>query len=278
MQYKTLLIDGNNLVYRIFFKLPALYTSSKEASSEIYGFLKSITALKKLYKPEYIIVIWDSPNSLRKLKYTTYKANRNNRDPAMIEYIYKQMNIIKTEIKDIGICSLHRNGYEADDIIAVLSNNKSLHPIVIVSADSDLYQLLNDRVIIYNYEGEFTTNNFKQKFGFEPYYYTLYKSFVGDSSDNIKGVPGIGGIKAKKFLKECKYDQNLILDKLKLSDKEMFIEALKLIALPYNKDELLSKPFKVDKYIFNERAVIDLLNRYNIKSIRLLDFASKNKS
>ena len=277
MQYKTLLIDGNNLVYRIFFKLPSLYAPSKEASSEIYGFLKSIVAFKKLYRPEYIIVVWDSPNSLRKLKYPTYKANRNNRDPEIIKYIIEQINLIKTEIKDIGICSLHKNGYEADDIIAVLCKNKSLHPVIITSADSDLYQLLNNKVIINNYEGEFATINFKQKFGFEPYFYTLYKSLVGDTSDNIKGVLGIGDIKAKKLLKECKYDQNAILDRLKIAEKEMFINALKLITLPYNKEELLSKPFEINKYIFNERAVINLLNRYDIKSIRLLDFVSKNK-
>lgn len=197
------IIDGSSYIFRAFYGIPHLSNSSGKPTNAVYGFLKMIKNTLLTYKPEYIVITLDSKEeTFRKKRYPQYKANRES----MPEELSIQVPYIYQLIEALNIPCIRIPGIEADDIIATLkekASNKD-YRVTIISGDKDLMQLVDDKTIvldtmknkIYNEQGVIA------KLGVAPKYVVDALSLMGDTSDNIPGVRGIGAKGAAKLVNE----------------------------------------------------------------------------
>ncbi len=204
---KTLtIIDTFGFFFRNYYALPYLRSSSGFPTGLLTGFINFIATIQKEHDTDYILFALDSKEkTLRKELVPSYKANR----PAPPEDLLRQLPVAISWIEKMGFKQLTMDGYEADDIIGSMvtyAKNNNLK-VKIVSHDKDLYQLIDDdRVVLYDpmKKIEINEEKCKEKFGVEPTQIVDYLAIVGDASDNIPGVKGIGAKGATKLLKEFK--------------------------------------------------------------------------
>ncbi len=199
-----LLIDGSSWLHRAFNALPALSTKSGEPTGALYGVLNMLRRLMADYQPDYLAVIFDAPGkTFRHEQFAAYKAHRPPLDPQLIQ----QIEPLHTCIRALGLPLLQVSGVEADDVIGTLTHQATARnlPVLIVSGDKDLAQLVSDRVRMLDTMKNVVTDvaGVEQKFGVPPALIVDYLALVGDSSDNIPGVTGVGPVTAAKWL--CKY-------------------------------------------------------------------------
>lgn len=196
---KVILVDGNNLMFRSYFATAytgALMKNSKgQATNALYGFTNMINKIIEEEKPSYMVVAFDIGKNFRHQKYTEYKAGRNETP----EDLKSQMPLARTLLDAMGIKHLELVGYEADDIIGTLAKEADLDPeydALIVSSDHDLLQLISPQVGMKMLKSKdatyYTLDSFKAEYGFDPIKIIDLKALMGDSSDNIPGVKGIG--------------------------------------------------------------------------------------
>ena len=206
---KIVLIDGNNLMFRSYYA--TAYTGSLMKNSKglvtnaLYGFANMINKIIEEEKPEYMCVAFDVGKSFRHRQYAEYKAGRN----ATPEELKVQMPIARTMLDKMGIFNINVLDYEADDIIGTLAKRANEDPewdALLVTSDHDYLQLITDVVNVKLLQPKgFTKYNpevFKEEYGIEPIRVIDLKALMGDSSDNIPGVPGIGEKTALKLLTE----------------------------------------------------------------------------
>ena len=198
------LIDASSLFFRAFYALPAMNTSSGLPTQAIYGFLKSILKILK-FKDKYIVLCFDTKEgSFRNELYPDYKGNRGEIDPDL----EVQIPYIQKVVETLGVYSLQKKGYEADDIIGTLAKqfSKANHSVAVVSNDKDFVQLIDKNIFLYDIQKNIKYNEQKavQKWGVPPSQMLDYLSLVGDSSDNVPGVKGIGPKGAIKLLQTYK--------------------------------------------------------------------------
>ncbi len=204
--------DGSAFIYRSFFALPPLTTKDGFPTGAIYGFLRSIFALIKAEKPKYFVVAFDHPaQTHRERVYVHYKAKR----PKMPDPLKLQIPKIKEMVTLLGINLMEMEGYEADDIIASVTA-KALDlgfNVNIYSPDKDILQLVKDgKVAVVNpMNGEvFDEKKVLEKFGVPPMLIPDYLALVGDKTDNIEGVKGVGPKTAIKILNRYKGVENIL--------------------------------------------------------------------
>ncbi len=193
---KTLiLIDGNSLLNRAFYAMAVFTTKEGLPTNGIFGFVKLILKIIEDKKPDYFAVAFDvhTPTFRHKM-YDGYKATRK----PMPQELVIQVPILKDLLKAMNIRIVELAGYEADDVIGTLSRRFSDVETYIYTGDRDAYQLVNDHVnICFTRRGVtdidlLTAENFVEKVGLEPWQIVEEKSLMGDSSDNIPGIKGIG--------------------------------------------------------------------------------------
>lgn len=266
----NIIVDCNYLCYVNRFALSQGLSYRGERTEIIFGFVRHLLELATNFESNKFYFCWDSRESLRREIYPTYKANRrpDNRpeeEKEADQIAYNQFNELKNNcLKELGFKNVfERKGYESDDIIAILTN-KLEQPNIVVSSDNDLYQLL-DRCSMYNISKKqlTTKQEFVRKYGIEPSEWINVKKLSGCSSDNVKGVVGIGEKTALKFVKnELKSKTTLFT----ISNSKDIIEMnLKLIKLPldnfelpiYKKDELTQEKFK---FVFNNYGLFSFIN------------------
>lgn len=213
---KLVIFDGNSILYRAFFALPELTTSSNIPTNAIYGFLNVLLKYLDSERPDYVAVAFDKRGrAARKSEYEEYKANRK----PMPDSLQIQIPYVREIISALNIPILEYEGYEADDVIGTLVNrlkNQNLE-IVIITGDRDTLQLLDKNVIVKivttrfdkTTEDLYTVENVKEKYGVFAHQVVDYKALVGDASDNIPGVKGIGGKTAIKLLEEYQTLENI---------------------------------------------------------------------
>nr|WP_276893552.1 DNA polymerase I [Frischella perrara] len=198
-----ILIDGSSYLYRAFFATPSLTNSKGEPTGAIYGVTNMIRSLLNQYQPTHIAVVFDAKGgSFRKTLYPDYKATRD----AMPEDLRVQVEPIHTILKAMGLPLLCVDNVEADDVIGTLAKQAEVEglSVLISTGDKDMAQLVSDKVTLIN-----TMNNVildphgvEQKFGVPPSKIIDYLALMGDSSDNIPGVPGVGEKTACSLLTE----------------------------------------------------------------------------
>lgn len=203
MKKKLYLVDVSSLFFRAFYAIRPLTSPSGMPVNAIYGFASMILKLLKDEKPDKMVFCYDRKEpSFRKDLYVDYKANRTE----MPEELGVQIPYIKKLADLLGIPSLEVEGFEADDIIGTLSQigKTTQHEVFIVSGDKDFAQLLNGDIFIYDTMKniKYDQKTAKEKWGIDPHQMIDYLALVGDSSDNVPGVAGIGPKGAAKLLEE----------------------------------------------------------------------------
>lgn len=227
---KLILIDGNSIINRAYYAMPYLTSSSGVCTGGLHGFLKMLAKLIREENPTHLACAFDlKAPTFRHKKYVDYKAGRR----PMPEELAQQVPILKEILKAMGIKCFELEGYEADDILGTLS---TLCPFesLIVSGDKDVLQLVSDKcTVIHTKKGiseviRYTPELLKEEGIGDPSYVTDLKGLMGDSSDNIKGVPGVGAKTAGGLIATYGTLENLYahIDEQKGKLKEKLIEGM----------------------------------------------------
>jgi|MDSW01.1.fsa_nt_gb DNA polymerase-1 len=200
---KLFLIDGSAYIFRAYYGIRPLSTSTGVPTNAVVGFARMIARLIKEQAPEHIAIIFDTkePNFRHEL-FSEYKANRD----APPEDLIPQFALIRQLVEAMDILDLSMPGYEADDIIGTLARKAASENMeaVIVSSDKDLMQLVNDSVTMYDpmRDRVFDRDAVIEKFGVPPEYVADALALAGDTSDNIPGVPKVGIKTAAKLINQ----------------------------------------------------------------------------
>jgi len=197
------LVDGSYYIFRAYHAIGNLKTSKGEPSGAIYGVINSLKKLLNDFDPDYIGVVFDAKGkNFRNDLYPDYKANR----PPMPEDLVNQIKPIHDIVQSLGLPVLVIDGVEADDVIGTLAKQAAAKGIntIISSGDKDLAQLVNDHIRMYNAmnNGIVDRAGVIKKFGVTPEQIIDYLILVGDSVDNIPGVPKVGPKTAAKWLND----------------------------------------------------------------------------
>ncbi|RLJ70247.1 DNA polymerase-1 [Hydrogenivirga caldilitoris] len=197
------LIDASSFIYRGFYALPPLATKEGFPTGAIYGFLRALLSIMKSERPEYLVVVFDHPAPTKRDRvYKEYKAGR----PSMPDPLRLQIPVIKELLKLMGIPTLEVEGYEADDLIAILAKKFSEKgfKVKVYTPDKDMLQLVSSNIIVINPMNWeiFTAEKVKEKFGVSPDKVADYLALVGDKIDNIQGVKGVGPKTAVKLIEK----------------------------------------------------------------------------
>ena len=260
-----IIVDGSSYLYRAYYALPHLKNKDGKHTGAIFGVTNMINKLINDYTPEYLSIVFDARGkNFRHKLYSEYKANRKSMPVELSE----QVEPILEFIKHMGINLIMYPDVEADDVIASLVNTHSKNSkILISSGDKDLAQLVNKNVTLINsLDGkELDEDGVTSKFGVEPSQIKDYLTLVGDSSDNIPGVPSIGPKTAVTLLKEYTSLENLINERenLKSSIRKNIESSLETIEMS---QKLISLKFDLD---IEEDISKFVINTPNTKSLSL---------
>ncbi len=239
---KLYLIDVSSMFFRAFYAVRPLTSPAGLPVNAIYGFLSMIIKLLKDEKPEYLVFCYDRKEpSFRKEMYAEYKAHRTE----MPEDLVKQMPHIKNIAPVFGIPSLEVPSFEADDIIGTMTKlgRKNDMEVIIVSGDKDFAQLIEPHVILYDTmkDHRYNSEEVFKKWGVRPDQFIDFLAIVGDTSDNIPGVRGIGEKGAIKLLEQFKHIEEIYenIDKIEsksikeklVTSKEMAFLSKKLVTI-----------------------------------------------
>ena len=233
---KIVLIDGNNLIFRSYYATAysgvIMRNSKGFPTNALYGFINMMNKIIREDKPEYILVAFDKGKTFRHSEYDEYKAGRSDTP----DELKQQFPVAKDVLNAMGIKYFEIDNYEADDIIGTLSSMAHIDPdfdCEIVSSDKDLLQLIEDDVVVRSPKNNdyiiYDRNTFKDTYEVEPIRMIDLKALMGDTSDNIPGVAGIGEKTAIKLIKEYDNIDNLYehVDEIKGKVKDKLIEGKK---------------------------------------------------
>jgi len=282
MNKKLLILDSNSILHRAFHALPPLTTKKGELVNAIYGFLLLLFKLVRELQPDYIAACFDFPApTFRHKKFPEYKAKRL---PAPEEF-YQQIPKAKEVLGSLSIPFFEKEGFEADDIIASLKvkSQKSKVKSIIVSGDSDLLQLVDEQTEVYILKKGvketvlYDENLVKKKYqGLSPEQLVDFKALVGDPSDNVPGVKGIGKKTAVKLLNKygsiknlydrIEEEKNIRLKEILIREKEKVFFSKDLVRL----DESIPIEFDLRKcqfWNFNEKELEEIFKKYEFYSL-----------
>jgi DNA polymerase-1 len=223
------IIDGSSFLYRAYYGMRPLQTSQGVSVQAVYSFCRMIRKLMKDFPIEHIVIVWDSKGkNIRHEIYPEYKATRQSAPADLFE----QKELIIEFINNIKIAQVSQVGIEADDLIASVAKkfNDQGYPIMIVSGDKDLAQIVtNDSIQIFDAfkEKVFNEKSLEDQYGFSLAKLPFYFAILGDTSDNIPGVKGIGAKGAVQLVTQFEDLDNLYenIDKIdKRRTKELLIE------------------------------------------------------
>ena len=223
---KIILLDGNSLSYRAFYAMPALQNKSGLYTNSIYGFTLMLERMLEDIKPKYALVAFDKgKQTFRHKTYQDYKGTRDKTPSELVE----QFGYVRELLDSYGIKYEEHFDYEADDIIgsyAKLAEKAGLE-VIIISGDKDLTQLASDNITIYYTRrgvtevDHYTPEFINEKYGLSPKQIIDMKGLMGDKSDNIPGIAGIGEKTAIKLLAEYKTVENVLDNIDNISGKKL---------------------------------------------------------
>lgn len=259
-----MLIDGHSMAFRAFFALPVdnFSTTGGQTTNAVYGFLSMLSNILSEEKPTHVAVAFDvARETFRNEIFPEYKAQREKTP----EEFRGQVPLIQQVLKEMGIVTLEKDNYEADDIIATLATQAKPEGFetLIVTGDRDSFQLVNDTTtVLYPMRGVTTLHRFtpaaiEKKYGLTPTQYPDFAALRGDPSDNLPGIPGVGEKTATKWIVQYGTLANLIdhADEIRGKVGDNFrervanvqlnrdiTEMVKDLPLPYGPNELELRP------------------------------------
>ncbi|PIZ24545.1 hypothetical protein COY48_02500 [Candidatus Collierbacteria bacterium CG_4_10_14_0_8_um_filter_43_86] len=293
---KLILIDGNALLHRAYHAYPPLSTPKGELINAVYGFSSMLLSVIEKLSPTHLAVAWDLKGpTFRKQEFEEYKANRRPMD----EELATQIDRTKEVVERLNIPQYGIEGFEADDIIGTLAklafektqklkNSKTQDDeiqVVIVTGDRDSLQLIKEkRVVVYlpiqNHHGQsivFDEDKVKEVYGLTPKQIIDLKSLMGDPSDNIPGVKGVGKVTATKLIQEFESLDNIYnninnpkintrVKAMLLMEREMAGKSYHLAEIDTNVPlELSWKDCLLANY--DKKKVVELFEELNFKSL-----------
>jgi DNA polymerase-1 len=179
-------------MYRSYYAIKPLFTSGGTPTQATYGFFRAFKKIMDDFHPTNIIVAWDSKGpTFRNEMYTAYKATRS----APPSDLFVQKEHIQKVLDAMGVCQMAQPGFEADDVIAAIAQKfRPDYQIVLVCPDKDMYQLMGKNLLVFDpFKNRlFDQAEYEQELGFPTEKLPFYYSLLGDASDNIPGVRGIG--------------------------------------------------------------------------------------
>lgn len=207
---KLLLIDGSNLLFQMFFGMPArIYSADGRAIQGVLGFVGALLKIIRMVGPTHMLAVFDGEHENARVGLDeAYKANRPDLSTVPEEEnLYSQLGDIYRALDYLQIKHFETTDCEADDVIASYALTLENTETVISSFDSDLFQLLSEHVSVLRYRGKntviYTPVLFREKFGISPAQYADFKSLTGDTADNIKGAEKVGKKTAAQLI--CKF-------------------------------------------------------------------------
>lgn len=221
---KLLVIDGNSLLHRAFHALPPMNNLDGAPTQAVYGFLNMLLKILDQEDPSHLLVAFDTPAPTpRHLAYTEYKAGR--RETA--DELRMQFPIIKEVLSAMHIAIGEKDGFEADDFLGIFSRRgeKEGLGVLLLTGDRDALQLITDKTtVILTKKGITTTavmteKSIEEEYGLQPIDLIEVKGLMGDASDNIPGIPGVGEKTAVKLIREYQTVENTILHSDEVSGK-----------------------------------------------------------
>ena len=262
------LIDSSSYFYRAFYALPPLVNSKGFPTGAVLGYTRMLIKLKTKFNIKYGACLFDSRKSFRKEAYKEYKANRIE----MPEDLAKQVDFITLISNLLGFKTFKSEGYEADDLIAFIAEkfSKSNKTICIVTSDKDLKQLLSSNVCIYDAQKDIviTREIFENDYGIKPEAFKYILALMGDASDNIPGIKGIGEKTALSLIKSYDSLDGIYnnLDSIKQSKMKELLTSHKEDA--YNSLELASfyKDLSLDKSYFTSQILLNAAENSKVDS------------
>ena len=289
---KIVLVDGNNLLFRSYYA--TAYTGNIMRNKEgfptngVYGFVNMINKIISEEKPEYMMVAFDIGKTFRHEKYERYKDGRRETP----DDLKVQFPVAKKILTAMGIKYLECAGYEADDIIGTISmwcEKDPEYEALIVSSDKDLLQLISDETVVKLLKTKdyiwMDKKTFNATYGFDPIHMIDLKALMGDASDNIPGVKGIGEKGAIKLVSEYKTIDNIYenIDKIKGATQIKLIDGkedayyskdlvtiYREVPLDITFDDLLYKGENTDELIdiYNDLGFYSLLRKINTSDVK----------
>lgn len=191
------LLDGNSLTHRAFYALPPMNNAEGLPTNAVFGFTRMLLKLIKDEKPDFLAVAFDlKAPTFRHQEYLAYKGTRDKTPDELIP----QFELVREVLEAFRIPMFMKEGYEADDLLGTLAKTgeRQGHNVTVVTGDRDAFQLVSENIrVMYNKKGitdieDFTLAKVREKYGIEPLQLIDAKGLMGDTSDNIPGVPGIG--------------------------------------------------------------------------------------
>lgn len=262
-----LLLDSDFLCHRAFYSMGNL-SHNEVRTGVLFGFLREVVHLQDLFLTDRVVFCFDCGRSLRSIHLPTYKGNREQTE-ARIE-LRKQIQILRRQyLFEIGFQNvIYEKGYEADDIIASLCMTiPDQDQIIIVSADKDLFQLLSQRVSLYNpsKKATVTAASFSIEYGVDPIQWVDVKAIAGCNTDNIRGIEGVGEITAAKFINGRLKADSKAFQKIVAGNKTWRSNRI-LVKLPYpglEKLKLSKEPDCVTK-----AGWLEFVEKFGMRSLR----------
>lgn len=206
MSHPLYIVDGSGYIFRAYYGVAPLSNSKGFPTNALLGFSRMLLKLIKDVDARYLTVAFDTGKpTFRHEMYSEYKANRGD----CPEDLVPQMPYFRKIVEAFGLRSLEMPGFEADDVIATIADNfankkcdSEVDKVVIVSGDKDLTQLVNENITVWDAMRDvyFTPKTVKEKFGVSPEQIVDYLALVGDSSDNVPGIAGVGPKSAQKLI------------------------------------------------------------------------------
>jgi DNA polymerase-1 len=243
---RLVLIDGNAIMHRAYHALPKTLTNKTgEPTNAVYGFTAMLLRIIEDLNPTHIAICFDRKEpTFRKKLDKDYQAHR----PKMDDELSSQFPKVKGLAEAVRIPVYDKVGYEADDIIGTISKKAEVDTVVIVTGDKDILQLVDDKIKVYMpvrglSESELMDPvGIKNKLGVFPENIDDYKALVGDSSDNYKGVPGIGPKSAVKLIEKYKDIDGIYknLDKLDLKTADKLRDGEKSARMSYTLAQIVT--------------------------------------
>lgn len=278
MDKKFLIIDGNSLINRAFYGLPLLTNSKGQFTGAIFGFIKILIKLLEEQQPSHVLVAFDhARNTFRNNLYPEYKGKRSATPPELVT----QIQMLKELLDKMGIKRLEQDGIEADDIIGTVCA-MSPYKNYILSGDKDVFQLIDEKTqVIFTVKGISETqvlgeDNLKDIFGYSPNMVVELKALMGDNSDNIPGISGIGLKTAISLLEKHKtlnsifenvtQEKGALLEKL-INGKEIAFLSKSLATI---KRDCSLDNFKIDDCVYKipfSHEVFSYFEDYEFKSL-----------
>ena len=205
---RFILVDGSSLLYRAFYALPLLQTADGAYTNAVYGFANMLQKLLNEYAPDYLAVAFDKgKKTFRNEMFAAYKGTRKPTPPELSS----QIPMLHEFLAALGVPLIEEAGYEADDILGTLAVKAAREDVdvLVVTGDRDALQLVRENIrVLFTRKGMtdlllYDEKLFLEEYGFPPKGLIDMKGLMGDASDNIPGVPGIGPKTAKKLLIDC---------------------------------------------------------------------------